>query len=501
MAEHKKHGIGIYVVVALILAVITYVEFAIVEYPVAWLTPGQVMFWLIAMSVVKFWMVIWFFMHLKDDPKIYTGFFSSGMFIAMGTFVALSFMFILPGAVAPEPNVAEVEARTAVLAALRSGAAHEADAYDDHGAAPAEAGRATPPADRTLAVTPPAAATDGFGVDLEARAVEPAPATDAAAPEAAVLAQAGADPGYDTALGASTYAANCSACHQASGAGLPGVFPPLAGHADDLYAVDGGRTYLIDVLLYGLQGPIDVDGTAYNGLMPAWAQLSDDQIAAVINHSIVGLDGTTAPAGFDAIRPDEVAAQRGQGLTGTDVLALRTALDLNGAAAPETPAAPEAAAETPAAAPEATDAVLAQSEADPTYDTELGAATYAANCVACHQATGAGIPSVFPPLAGHAADLYAATGGIGGRAFLIDVLLYGLQGAITVNGAAYNGLMPGWQQLSDDQIAAVINHVVAGFDGAPDGFDAIRADEVAAARGQGLAGGAVYELRGALGLE
>lgn len=97
--------------------------------------------------------------------------------------------------------------------------------------------------------------------------------------------------------------------------------------------------------------------------------------------------------------------------------------------------------------------------------------------------------------------MYAATGGIGGRAYLIDVLLYGLQGAITVDGASYNGLMPGWQQLSDDQLAAVINHVVAGFDGAPDGFDAIRADEVAAARGQGLNGGAVYELRGALGLE
>ena len=515
MAEHKKHGIGIYVIVALILAVITYVEFAIVEYPVAWLTPGQTMFWLIAMSVVKFWMVIWFFMHLKDDPKVYTGFFSSGMFIAMGTFVALSFMFVLPASVAPTANADEVEARTAVLAALRSGEAHDAAAADDHGAAPMEASRATPPADRTLAVAPPAAATDGFEVDLEARAAEAEPAVDVAAPapDAPVLAQADANPSYDTDLGATTYAANCVACHQATGLGLPSVFPPLAGHVADLYAADGGRTYLIDVLLYGLQGPSDVDGTAYNGLMPAWAQLSDDQIAAVINHGIAGFDGTAAPEGFDAIRPDEVAAQRGQGLTGPDVLELRGTLDLDGAAEPEAPAepeaaaAPEAAAEPeaaaapPAAAPETTDAVLAQADADPSYDTELGAATYAANCSSCHQPTGAGLPGVFPPLAGHAADVYAATGGIGGRAYLIDALLYGVQGAITVDGASYNGLMPAWQQLSDEQVAAVINHAVAGFDGAPDGFDAIRSDEVAAARGQGLDGADVHELRGALGLE
>ena len=491
MAEHKKHGVGPYVVVALILAVITYVEFAIVEYPVAWLTPGQTMFWLIAMSVVKFWMVIWFFMHLKDDPKVYTGFFSSGMFIAMGTFVALSFMFILPASVAPTPNADEVAARTAVLAALRSGEAHEAPADEGHAEAPLEASRATPPADRTLTVTPPAAATDGFEIDLEARAAEPEPAPTTAeqATKSPVLAQGDADPSYDAELGATTYTANCVACHQANGAGLPSVFPPLAGHAADLYAADGGRTYLIDVLLYGLQGPIDVGGTAYNGLMPAWGQLSDDQIAAVINHAIAGFDGASTPDGFDAIRPDEVAAQRDQGLTGPDVLELRGTLDLDGAAAPEAPA------ETPMTP------VVAQADADPTYDTELGASAYAANCSACHQPTGAGLPGVFPPLAGHGADLYAASGGIGGRAYLIDVLLYGLQGAITIDGASYNGLMPAWQQLSDDQIAAVINFVVAGFDGAPDGFDAIRADEVAAARGQDLNGAAVYELRGDLGLE
>jgi hypothetical protein len=62
--------------------------------------------------------------------------------------------------------------------------------------------------------------------------------------------------------------------------------------------------------------------------------------------------------------------------------------------------------------------------------------------------------------------------------------------------------MPAWAHLPDEQLAAVINHIVAGFDdGAPDGFDAIAAEEVAARRGEGLTATQVLESRGALGLE
>ena len=54
----------------------------------------------------------------------------------------------------------------------------------------------------------------------------------------------------------------------------------------------------------------------------------------------------------------------------------------------------------------------------------------------------------------------------------------------------------------EEQLAAVTNHIVAGFDdGAPDGFDAIGAEEVAARRGEGLTAAQVLESRGALGLE
>jgi len=128
-----------------------------------------------------------------------------------------------------------------------------------------------------------------------------------------VLADAGA-----AADGSRVYAANCAACHGPAGAGIVGAFPPLAVHTAEIAARDGGRDYLVDAMLYGLMGPIVVNGVSYNGVMPAWGQLSDADIAAVLDH-IVALGGPSA-APFTA---DEVAAQRGRGLSTADVLAIR----------------------------------------------------------------------------------------------------------------------------------------------------------------------------------
>ncbi len=116
--------------------------------------------------------------------------------------------------------------------------------------------------------------------------------------------------------GAQLYAANCASCHGPGGTGIAGAFPPLAGHAAEL--AERSRPYLIDSLLYGLQGQIVVRGTTYNGVMPAWGQLSDDEIAAVLNH-IVELGGPTVEP-FEA---DEVAAERGKGWSPADVLEFR----------------------------------------------------------------------------------------------------------------------------------------------------------------------------------
>jgi mono/diheme cytochrome c family protein len=82
-------------------------------------------------------------------------------------------------------------------------------------------------------------------------------------------------------LGKRLYVANCAACHQPSGLGLSGQFPPLAGSE----WVVGDTTVLQKILLQGLQGPVSVKGQSYNGNMPAFgARLNDDQLASVLSY-------------------------------------------------------------------------------------------------------------------------------------------------------------------------------------------------------------------------
>lgn len=75
------------------------------------------------------------------------------------------------------------------------------------------------------------------------------------------------------------YTRNCVACHQSSGQGVAGAFPTLVGTD----WVVGSEERLVRVLLHGLQGEIVVRGNTYNGIMPAFSNLSDLQIAAVLS--------------------------------------------------------------------------------------------------------------------------------------------------------------------------------------------------------------------------
>lgn len=76
------------------------------------------------------------------------------------------------------------------------------------------------------------------------------------------------------------YAANCVACHQGNGLGIPGAFPPLA--ASEWVLTD--PEIPAQILLHGMQGPIEVAGQLYSGVMPSMAHLSDDELVAVLNY-------------------------------------------------------------------------------------------------------------------------------------------------------------------------------------------------------------------------
>jgi mono/diheme cytochrome c family protein len=81
--------------------------------------------------------------------------------------------------------------------------------------------------------------------------------------------------------GEGIYLQNCQGCHQASGRGVAGAFPPVVGSE----WVTGPSETLVRILLNGLQGPVQVAGVTYNGAMPAWKDvLKDEEIGAVLTY-------------------------------------------------------------------------------------------------------------------------------------------------------------------------------------------------------------------------
>jgi nitrite reductase (NO-forming) len=84
-----------------------------------------------------------------------------------------------------------------------------------------------------------------------------------------------------------------------------------------------------------------------------------------------------------------------------------------------------------------------------------GKKVFSTTCFACHQPDAKGIPNVFPPLAG--SDFLNAD-----KERAIGIVLHGKTGPVTVNGKQFNNIMPP-QNLTDDQIAAVLTYVYHSF--------------------------------------
>ena len=106
-----------------------------------------------------------------------------------------------------------------------------------------------------------------------------------------------------------------------------------------------------------------------------------------------------------------------------------------------------------------------------------GAAVFDSNCAFCHQAGGVGVPGQFPRLAERAGATAAKPEG---RKFLPKVLLNGMSGRVTVDGEQILGVMPAFDSLSDEDIAAVLTYVT-GLGHAPVAFTA---DDIKQARAQ-----------------
>jgi mono/diheme cytochrome c family protein len=106
--------------------------------------------------------------------------------------------------------------------------------------------------------------------------------------------------------GAQIYGANCVACHQANGAGLPGVFPPLAG-SEWVMAAD---KVPVNILLHGITAKLTVNNTAYNGQMPAFKdKLNDAEIAAVLSYVRASFGNSAGKIGPDLVKTEREAGK------------------------------------------------------------------------------------------------------------------------------------------------------------------------------------------------
>ena len=260
--------------------------------------------------------------------------------------------------------------------------------------------------------------------------------------------------------------AQCVTCHQPTGTGVAGQFPPLAKSE----WVNGSEKRLVAILLKGLQGPVTVLGAknSYSGNMVPWeGSLSDKKIAAVASY-VRSQWGNAAPeiseAKVTAARK-EFAGLKAQ-WTEAELLQIpedATLPDAAGAAAPAAGAAPAAQAAPAAAA----------SSGGGADQLAEGKKNYMMICVACHQPTGTGLPSVFPPLT---KSPYIN----GAPERLAAIILKGNTGPFTVDGKPYNNVMtPQEAVLTDEKIASVMTFVRANF-GNTSG--PVTADVVTAAR-------------------
>ncbi len=107
--------------------------------------------------------------------------------------------------------------------------------------------------------------------------------------ETAVASAAAAEPVVSQ--GEATYVQICASCHQATGVGVEGNYPPLKNSA----WLTGDPSVPISIVLAGLQGEINVDGKTYNGAMQAWGMLSDDDVANVLTYARSQWGNTAGP--------------------------------------------------------------------------------------------------------------------------------------------------------------------------------------------------------------
>jgi len=115
---------------------------------------------------------------------------------------------------------------------------------------------------------------------------------------------------YD--LGVEVWDARCFSCH----ADLT--------YIPELFLADGGRAYLLEMMLFGVRGEVVIEGASTNLRHRAYASLADEQLSAVLNLMLVAWGNDEAlPADAEFYTPEEVAGARTPERSNEEVLERR----------------------------------------------------------------------------------------------------------------------------------------------------------------------------------
>lgn len=118
--------------------------------------------------------------------------------------------------------------------------------------------------------------------------------------------------------------AACAACHQASGLGVPGTFPPLAGSE---WVLEESPVRIIRAALYGLNGPIEVKGQHFQNVMTPMGKAgggvyTDEQIADVLTYIRQAWGNKASPVTTEQVKAvqDAVGDRGGKPFTAEELL-------------------------------------------------------------------------------------------------------------------------------------------------------------------------------------
>ena len=143
----------------------------------------------------------------------------------------------------------------------------------------------------------------GKGNEQQTSGNAPAQAGATAAPASGASASAGAQTA-SAESGAQIFQ-RCATCHQPTGLGVAGTYPPLAG-SEWVNAADPATP--ISIILHGFTGPITVRGQSFTSTMPPYGTgqpMSDAEVAAVLTYERSSWGNHAS-----AVTPQQVAQAR-----------------------------------------------------------------------------------------------------------------------------------------------------------------------------------------------